>query len=136
MASHCLSIMKIVSRSQFWSLAALLAADTVFFATTDPHEVPSFILIIGFLLLTATIYCAVRGLLALIRWYGLLPSDSHRRRLARVVTGLAAGLIALQSIGQLGVRDILVLLPLTLLAYLYITYGRVGKRGASSATTY
>ncbi len=127
---------KIVSRSHFWSLTGLLAADTILFTATDPQEVPSIILIVGFLLLTATLYYFVRALLAVARWYGLLPSDSHRRRLARVITGLTAGLVALQSIGQLSIRDVLVLLPLTLLAYLYITYGRANKRGASSATTY
>lgn len=128
--------MKIVSRSHFWSLTGLLAADTVLFTATDPQEVPSIVLIVGFLMLAVTAYCLVLGLLAIGRWYGLLPSDSPRRRLARVVTGLLAGLIALQSIGQLGSRDVLVLLPLTILAYLYFTYGRTAKRESSSATGY
>ncbi len=59
-------------------------------------------------------------------WYGLL-GGAHRKRQARVLTGLVGGLIALQSIGELGPRDVLVLLPLALIAYLYVSYGKAER---------
>lgn len=125
--------MKIVSRSQFWRLTGLLVADSILFATTDPQEVPSLVLIVGFLLFTATAYCLIRAFLTALSVYGVLPSSSHRRRLARVITGLFAGLVALQSIGQLSSRDVLVLLPLTIMAYLYVTYGKTVKTTPKTA---
>lgn len=105
---------------QVWQLAGLLAADAAVFGGTDPQQVASYVLIIGFGLLAATMYCLLGALLAVAGWYGI--SLPHKRRLQVTGTGLAAGLVALQSIGQLSSRDVLVVASLTLLVFLYTTY--------------
>jgi hypothetical protein len=112
-----------INTSQHRRLAALFVADLLFFGLTDPANVPSFALIIGFLLFAATLYQFVRGLIKLGSWYGL-EFTRRQQRLARIATGVMAGLVALQSMGQLGGRDILVLVPLALVAYLYTSYGQ------------
>ncbi|MEK7594086.1 MAG: hypothetical protein AAB436_00390 [Patescibacteria group bacterium] len=109
-------------------LICLLIADFLVFGLTDAQAVPSLMLMIGFLLLVATIYNLVGGILTLSKLYGL--SIKNKRRLAASATGLIAGLIALQSIGQLNSRDIFVLLPLVILAYLYGLYLQMGKTSA------
>jgi hypothetical protein len=65
----------------------------------------------------------VRGVLAAGRWYGVAFSG-RRRRLAGVITGFVGGVVALQSVGELSMRDVLVLVPLTVMAYVYATYAK------------
>lgn len=131
---------KIVSHSRFWLICGLLAADGLLFGLTDPHEVPSLLLAGGFVLLLVTLYQLFLVALAAAGWYGL-PGGTHRQRQARVLTGVFGGLIGLQSVGELGIRDVLVLLPLAVIAYLYISYGKSqaknradGAAGPSVAT--
>lgn len=109
----------IVNR-HFLQLAVLLIIDAAVFGGTDPQRVPSFMLIVGFLFFTATIYRILGSLLAIPGLYGI--SLKHKRRLQRVATGLVAGLTALQSIGQLSSRDVMVLSLLALLLFLYTSY--------------
>jgi hypothetical protein len=116
-------------RAHVLPVIGLLAADGLFFGLTDPDKVPSFFLMVGFLLCAGTLYVLIRALLAASSWYGL-PFNRHGSRLARVITVTAGALIALQSIGELGSRDILVLMPLTLISYLYVSYGRTTPRVA------
>lgn len=117
-------------RSQFWHITGLLILDSLFFGLTDPAEVPSFALIVGFFLFAATLYQLIKGLFKLGSWYGL-SFAAHQRRFAKILTGVIAGLVALQSIGQLSQRDILVLIPLAMLAYMYMTYGRAYQESES-----
>lgn len=114
-----------------WPLVALVAADLAIFCGTDPSKVPSIGLFLGFLLLIANFYALLLVALKLVAWYGVSPGK-HRRRFVRIVAGVFGGLVALQSIGELSPRDVLVLLPLALLAYTYLSYGR---REAAAAST-
>lgn len=124
--------MKILSHPRFWRVAALLAVDGLLFGLTDPRQVPSFTLIVAVLLLVVTVYQLMLALLLAADWYGL-PGKAHRRRQARILTGVAGGLIVLQSIGQLGTRDIVVAVPLALIVYLYISYGKGKGAGREAA---
>jgi hypothetical protein len=47
-----------------------------------------------------------------------------RRRLTLFVTGIIGALLAMQSIGQLSVRDALVIVPIAIIIYVYFTYAR------------
>lgn len=104
-------------------IAALLIVDALFFGMTDPADVPSFALIIGFLLFSATLYLFVQSLFRMGKWYGF-SFGKHQQRMAKILTGVIAAIVALQSMGQLGGRDILVLIPFMLVAYLYTSYGK------------
>ena len=106
-----------------WSIVSLLMIDSLFFGLTDPKNVPSWLLMVGFLLSLATLYQIVKGGLVALSWYGL-PTRRHSRRLTMSITLVSAIFLALQSLGELGPRDIVVMLPFTWLTYLYFTYGR------------
>ncbi len=102
---------------------ALLLADCLFFTMTNPNQVPSALLIVGFVLVALSIYGLLRGFLAMLVFYGL-PLGGHERRLALYI-GLAVALgVALQSLGELSPRDIVVLSLLSVIAYVYTSYGR------------
>lgn len=122
----------LIRRIHFWRITGLLVADSLLFGTTDPRDTPSFMLIVGFLLLSATIYYMLDGLFALTKLYGL--PVRHRRRALRTMTLLVSGLLALQSIGQLSARDILILAPLTSLLYFYVAYSKAARQRAAAGS--
>src|SRR3954466_12378461 len=99
-----------------WSLVALLTLDGLFFGLTDPKNVPSWLLMAGFLLFVSTVYYLVKAALVVLSWYGL-PTLRHKRRLTLSLTIVIGIFIALQSLGELGSRDVIVMLPFTWLSY-------------------
>ena len=109
-----------------WLIATLLGVDLLFFGLTNPANAPSFALIVGFILFALTLYLVVQGLFKLGVWYGFAFSE-RQRRFARIVTGVIAGAVALQSMGQLSGRDLLVVLPFALIIYMYLSYGKQAR---------
>jgi hypothetical protein len=97
--------------------------DALFFSLTDPARVAPLWLIVGFILAVATMYWFFRAAMLLLGVYSKAVRK-QARQLARVLTLAAALLIALQSMGQLSLRDVLVLAPLLIIAYTYIRYNR------------
>jgi len=122
--------MKFIARQHIWKFIGLLVADCLVFSLTNARSVPSFMLIVGLILLLMTVYYLVYSLLTFARLYGL--SIRRKRRLAGVLTGLMSGLVALQSIGELNSRDVLVLLPLAVIGYAYSFYGKSGTRASDA----
>jgi hypothetical protein len=117
--------MKFSARPYAWKLVGCLAACGLLFSLTNTGSVPSFLLVVGFVLLGAAFYYLLYGLLAFARLYGM--SIRRKRRLAGVLTAMAAGLMALQSIGELNSLDAAVLLPLVVIGYTYSFYGKAGR---------
>lgn len=113
--------MKLISRKRAWQLAGLLIADLGVFGLTNATQVASYILIVGFLLLVVTIYCAAYGLAEMARLYGL--PVKHKPRLATYTAVFVGLMVALRSIGELNSRDVLVMIPLAFIAYVYSFYG-------------
>jgi len=103
----------------------LLSLDLVFFGLTNPAEAPAALVIVGFILLSLTLYCLIYCLTGLARLYGL---SVRRHSLARSLTLIVSLLVALQSVGGLSGRDILVLIPFALLGYLYNVYAGSSRR--------
>ncbi len=110
-------------------LAALIMADGLFFGLTDPLKLPSFMLFPAFVLLAASLYAAFGMTLSVSNVHG--PPPKTRRRIAAAFAVLLAGLIALQTIGELGARDIIILVPLAILASMYTSYNREQRTIAS-----
>lgn len=104
----------------------LLVLDILLFTTTNATTAPSFIAIVGFILLVATVYYVIYEIAGLGRLYGL--PVHHRKSLSAYLTVVSGLIIALQSIGELGSHDILVILPLALIGYLYSAYAKAGGR--------
>lgn len=113
---------KHLTSKQIVQLSGLVLVDAVVFGTTNPQETPSYMLIVGFLLFCATVYYIFRAMIAILGVYGV--KIRHRQRLLRTMTALTAGMVALQSIGQLAPRDVLVLLLLAVLLYVYMAYAK------------
>ena len=105
----------------------LVAADSLFFTTTNPNKVASSVLIVGFVLVALSIYGLLRLALAAATFYGL-PLQNRGRRVALLVGISIAIAVALQSLGELTLRDVVVLILLTGLIYVYTSYGRDQKR--------
>lgn len=114
--------MNLIKNKHFRKFAALAIVDGAMFGLTNPRSVPPIGLMAGFLLLVVTLYYLFSGLVRLTRLYGVRLK--RPRRLALIATGLIAGLVALQSIGELNALDIMVLVPLVVVGYVYGYYGR------------
>lgn len=122
--------MKIFNRlqsSQYARIAGLLAVDALFFGLTDPMKTTPAVLAMGFALAASTLFVLLSMLVQLARWYGL-SLTGRERKIARTGTIIISVLLALQSVGQLSQRDILVFLPLMAVAYLYFSYGRANAQ--------
>lgn len=105
----------------------LLGIDALFFNLTNPDKVPSVLLIVGFLLVALSIYVFLRLLLAVASMYGL-PLHKRGRRAALFLGVSCAVAVALQSLGELTLRDNVVLALFSILAYIYTSYGRTSPR--------
>lgn len=100
----------------------LMLCDSLFFGLTNPNNVPSWALIVGFALVAASFYALLLVILKMASFYGL-AKGANEKRVARLL-GVSGGIaIALQSLGELSLRDVVVLLMLTAIAYGYISYG-------------
>jgi hypothetical protein len=107
---------------RFLLIVGLLVLNGLFFSITNPDHINSGMLIVGFIFLGVTIYAFMELFLYLISRAGV--KIKNRRRLAIFLAILFSVLLALQSIGQLSSRDILVIIPLWLMFYIYLTHIR------------
>jgi hypothetical protein len=104
-------------------LLAVLVIDGLFFSLINPQKTHSVIIIVGFGLLVLTVYLGIDLLLGLLQRV-MSFSAATRRRLQDASTMLIALLLAMQSIGQLTIRDLLALIPLVLVLAFYLSYQR------------
>jgi Mn2+/Fe2+ NRAMP family transporter len=93
------------------SLSILL----VLFMATNPANVPSFVLVLPFILLFVLLVC---GIVLALKKRGMDPARSWR--IGALIAAVPMTLLVLQSIGQLTVRDLLTIGALFLLSYFYI----------------
>jgi hypothetical protein len=113
---------KILKKRLVWQSALLLVMDGLFFGLTDPSKVNSLFLIAGFILLGLSLYLLVQIVLSFLEKLGF--KINNRRKIAVFVVILSCLLLALQSIGQLSARDVLIIIPLAILLYIYAAYVR------------
>lgn len=103
-------------------MGGLIAIDILFFGFTNPTNVASWLLIVGFGLVVATLYVSLRLALSIGGVYN--PWFQRQRRPVAYLTGVLAAMLALQSIGQLSLRDSVVLLVLSAVLAVYYGYSR------------
>lgn len=116
-------MIKFLKKRPVWRLILLLVIDALLFGNVDAAEAGTAVIITGFVMLVLTIYYILYNLLSLFGLYGF--KVKHKRQAALYMTIVAGIVVALQSTGELGSRDIWVLLPLVILGYFYSSY--VGK---------
>lgn len=110
----------IIHQNRF--LFGLLVVDILFFGLVSPDDHAA-LAIPAFVLLVITSWYICRGVMAYI---GKITGVRRQiqRRLSIVLVATFALMIALQSVGQLTVRDVATLLPLVVIGYLYLSYVR------------
>lgn len=101
----------------------LLAIDGLFYSFTNPHSVSSPLLIGGLLLLSVNFFAATLLLLRLSQNIGFEIGPAYRKA-AYGATTVMALLVALQSVGQLTTRDVVVMVPFAVIAYVYVAYAQ------------
>ncbi len=117
-------MIRVIKHLHFWVLIVLLTADILFFSVTNPQKGSSIMLMMAFLLLAVTLMYICKGIMQLLSLYGFSFSKNNKR-LPIYVSGVAIGLMALQSIGELSIKDTLIFIPLTIILYIYLTFGRM-----------
>lgn len=98
----------------------LLVVDILFFGFLSPAT-SAFVIIPAFFLVVLSVF----ALLSLVMAYlGTLLAlkPTNQRRVVFMLTASMAVIVALQSIGQLTVRDVATIVPLILVLYLYMSY--------------
>ena len=112
-----------LSRSREIVCASLITIG--FFSLTNPKTMPSFILLVSFVILAGFFY--ILGLWGLdMSRLGIKLSPSYRRSVILTLTILPTLLLILQSIGQLTARDIITMGGLCIVGVFYI--GRMFRR--------
>jgi high-affinity Fe2+/Pb2+ permease len=86
------------------------------FTTTSPNDLPSFLLLVPFILTFIAMF---------LFWYGLFTAYRQEKgraiRMSLLLGGLPALLLVLQSIGQLTARDVIGVGVLLILSYTYLS---------------
>lgn len=95
--------------------AGCLAIVLAIFMTTDPNRVPSFVLMIPFVLLFVFLSSLI---FAILQSQGVAVGRSVR--IGIVLAAVPLLLLVLQSIGQLTLRDVLTMAVLLTLSYFYV----------------
>ena len=107
------------------SLAIGVCAGLLFilFLAVDPNQVPSSFLILPFALFFLTILFAI----LLVMYSYSVTSGKKALKIASVGASAPTLLLVLQSIGQLTVRDFLVILILFVISYFYVSKGSLSS---------
>lgn len=121
---------KILTNRHFQLCAGLVLADIIVFTSINPSSASAPWLIIGYLLLGVTFFGFANLFASGLRGYGKGPYVVGKRFL-RYSAATCMALIGLQSIGQLTVKDVVALVPLAVLAYLYFGYGKRFQAGST-----
>ena len=108
--------------------SGLLMTDGLFFGLTSPSSVAPALVLVGFGLLVLTTYWLFYNLQKIVALYA--PWLSRQRKLSVSLTGGLASLLALQSVGQLTARDVLIIPLAEVALYAYFGYGKRATAGS------
>jgi len=98
----------------------LIVVDGLFFGLISPSS-STFVIIPAFLLVILSVYALCTLVVAYIgKMFAVKPTN--QKRIVGMITASSALVVALQSIGQLTVRDVVTIVPLILVLYLYSSY--------------
>ena len=113
---------QLLKKRLVWQTILLIAIDALFFGTINPQTANSLFLIAGFVLLGLNVYVLVKVILIFLTKLGF--KIRNKGKIAAFCVILSILLLALQSIGQLSARDVLIIVPLTVILYIYTAFVR------------
>lgn len=116
-----------ISTKHLVLVLGLLILNIVGFTLINPLNSPSIMLFLGFGLLAADFFLMFYVLTRITQKIFGRPRHSARR-VASILTGVVIVLLALQSIGQLSVRDTIAVSLVCCLVYFYLSYYRPSQR--------
>lgn len=108
-------------------LLILLIVGGIFFMISNPRHVPPVVLIIGFLIIFGIVFFAVRLTARVVGLRQKLSPGQYRTTIV-CLAALPVVLLALQSIGQLTLRDIITILILFGVGYFYASRMSAGNK--------
>lgn len=121
---------KILTNRHVQFCIGLVVADAVIFTSINPSSASAPWLIIGYILLGVTFLGFANLVASVLKGYGEGPYAIGKRFL-RYSAATIIALIGLQSIGQLTAKDVVAVVPLAVLAYLYFGYGKRFQAGST-----
>jgi multisubunit Na+/H+ antiporter MnhG subunit len=124
-------LIKQLSARQAVVFIGLVIIDAAFFSSVNPTNAASLLLVLGFVLSVATFYGLCRVVCKLLSLYSRAIRAQQKQLVAvlSVIFGLS---LALTSIGQFSPRDLLVIIPIAIIAYVYLLYSRGRQTKRSS----
>lgn len=111
-------INQFIHKYRFYLL--LMVVDVLFFGVISPNA-NAFVIIPAFILVVISIFAIFNVITAYICKV-LEVKPKNQQRIVAVSTATVGVIVALQSIGQLTVRDVATIVPLILVLYLYMSY--------------
>lgn len=108
-------------RPSLFSLG-LIIIDGLFFGLTNPNNIASVLLIVGFALVSLTLYWLLYNLQKVASLY--VPWVTSQKYLSLSAALVVALLLALQSVGQLTPRDALLVTIASTILYAYLSYSQ------------
>jgi hypothetical protein len=115
-------LFKVIRPKHYLQYLGLFFVDILFYTLSNPNKDPSYMVIVGFVLLILSVYLIINLTFALLHLYGLRMK--RKKPLSLYLTGMVGLIIALQSVGELSPRDVLELLPIVIIGYAYTDYMR------------
>lgn len=102
-------------KRQLLAIGACVVLLSILFLATDPNSLPSFFLIVPFIIIFIILYIAL--------WLAIRNFVSRAKaiKVAALCASVPLLLLILQSIGQLTFRDVFTIVALFALAYFYIS---------------
>jgi len=110
----------IIQKYRFYIL--LLLIDSLFFGQFSPNG-SSFVIVPALVLLVLTVFVLLSAIMEYVAKIVTLKPKT-KKRLTMITTACVTVILALQSTGQLTVRDVATLLPLVTILYFYLSYSR------------
>lgn len=108
---------------------ALWAGFLLLVTATSPDKLAVVVLILPFLLLLFAVRATVLVVMGLYCTYVTKTKPARNGNFVGWVLGVSlVGLLVMQSLGQLTVRDVLTLGAIVGIGYFYISYSRIGHR--------
>ena len=108
-------------RPSLFSLG-LIIIDGLFFGLTNPNNIASVLLIVGFALILLTLCWLLYNLQKVASLY--IPWVASQKYLSLSAALVVALLLALQSVGQLTPRDALLVTIASIILYAYLGYSQ------------
>jgi hypothetical protein len=101
-------------------IVSITVVDIVFFSNISAQNANTAEIILGFSLFLVSNYAICRILVRTLSIYGL--PIKNVKRLSVYLSVFVGLIIALQSIGELTIKDAIILLPLSYLSYTYYSF--------------